>query len=313
MLCLGSLMAHNSFRIISVLILLPLLGHAAGREGVRLRTNSAHNQITVEDSGGYRLLRFNGSMETRMWIANPLRGHFEYTEYFQMPLLWSPRAKRVLMMGLGGGSIVRAYQHDYPGIHVDTVELDPVVAKVAKQFFHVKETAKHKIHFQDGRQFLRLNRRTKYDAIMLDAYTSNQFGTHIPFHLATKEFFALAAEDLTKDGALVFNVIGTYDKWHSDVVGAIYQTLKAVFPHVYHFPASDTRNIVMVATKDTKALTPGTLAEKVQALRKVHPDLPKNFGPRLKRIRSKAPACAKGAGILTDDFAPPGGVLKGKH
>ena len=96
MLRSGLSMAQNYFRIILlafVLLTAPL--DAAGAQGVRFRTTSAHNQITVEDSGGYRLLRFNGSMETRMWIANPLRGHFEYTKYFQMPQLWSPEAKRV--------------------------------------------------------------------------------------------------------------------------------------------------------------------------------------------------------------------------
>ena len=306
-------MARSSYRIILVPLLLSLCGMVEGRDRVRLRTTSAHNQITVEDAGPYRLLRFNGSMETRMWIKNPLLGHFEYTEYFQMPLLWNPKPKRVLMLGLGGGSIVRAYQHYYPDIHIDTIELDPVVAKVAKRFFHVKESLKHKIHFQDGRQFLRLNKKLKYDAILMDAYTSNQFGTHIPFHLATKEFFALAAEDLTQNGTLVFNVIGTYDNWRADVVGSVYQTLKAVFPHVYHFPASDTRNIVMVAVKGSKALTATSMAEKVQVLLKARADLPKNFGPRLKRIRAKAPPSAAAAGVLTDNFAPPGGVLRSKR
>ena len=311
MLCLGPLMAHDCYRLI--LLLLFLCGLAEGRDRVQYRTTSAHNQITVEESGPYRLLRFNGSMETRMWIKNPLWGHFEYTEYFHMPLLWNPKPKRVLMLGLGGGSIVRAYQHYYPDIHMDTIELDPVVAKVAKRFFHVKETPKHKIHFQDGRQFLRLNKKLKYDAILMDAYTSNQFGTHIPFHLATKEFFALAAEDLTQNGTLVFNVIGTYDNWRADVVGSVYKTLKAVFPHVYHFPASDTRNIVMVAVKGSKALTSTSVAEKVQVLLKARPDLPENFGPRLKRIRAKAPPSAAAAGVITDDFAPPGGVLRSKR
>ena len=274
-------MASSCYRLILFALLLSLSGPTEGRDRVLHRTTSAHNQITVEEAGPYLLLRFNGSMETRMWIKNPLRGHFEYTEYFQMPLLWNPKPKRVLMLGLGGGSVVRAYQHYYPDVYMDTVELDPVVAKVAKRYFHVKESSKHKIHFQDGRQFLRLNKNIKYDAILMDAYTSNQFGTHIPFHLATKEFFALAAEDLTQEGVLVFNVIGTYDNWRSDVVGTIYQTLKAVFPQVYHFPASDTRNVVMVAVKGAKRLTPKLVAEKVQALRKARPNLPKTFGPRL--------------------------------
>ncbi|MDP6903803.1 MAG: fused MFS/spermidine synthase [Verrucomicrobiota bacterium] len=311
MLCLGFGMGGKHIKTIGIGLLLASLGLAHAQ--VRLRTTSAHNQISVEDSGGYRLLRFNGSMETRMWIKNPLLGHFEYTEYFQMPLLWEPKPKRVLLMGLGGGSTVRVFQHYYPDIHMDTVELDPVVAKVAKQFFHVKETPKHKIHFQDGRQFLRLNKQLKYDAILMDAYTSNQFGTHIPFHLATKEFFTLAAEDLTKDGALVFNVIGTYDGWRADVVGSIYQTLKAVFPHVYHFPATDTRNIVMLGVKSKTPLTSTSLKNKVKVLQEARPNLPRYFGRRVGRIRAAPPPGANRAGLLTDDFAPPGGLLKSKR
>src|SRR5437870_12449102 len=74
-------------------------------------TFSAYHHIQVVDQGGTRTLSFNGSMETKMSPANPLQGHFEYTEYFQMPWLWIPDLSRVLMVGLGGGSTQRAYQH----------------------------------------------------------------------------------------------------------------------------------------------------------------------------------------------------------
>ena len=281
---------------------------AAGAQ-VRYRTNSAYNQITVEDAGGYRMLRFNGSMETRMWLGNQKYGHFEYTEYFQLPLLWNPNAKRVMIMGLGGGSAQRAFQTYYPDIHVDTVELDPVVAKVAKRYFKVKETAKHKIHIGDGRMFLRLNKKQKYDAIMMDAYASNKYGSHIPFHLATKEFFKLAAEDLTADGVLAYNVIGSYQNFRADIVGSMYQTMKSVFPHVYHFPASDSRNIVIIGIKSKQGLTSASMKAKVDALRRARPKLPKHFGPRLERIRAKAPPSAAKSPVLTDNFAPTNGLL----
>ena len=304
-------MARDLVRKLMALLLSGTVWDAAGQ--VRLRTSSAYNQIVVEDTNGYRLLRFNGSMETRMRLTNPLQGHFEYTEYFQLPLLWAPKAKRVLMMGLGGGSTVRAYQHHYPDVHLDTVELDPKVAQVAAQYFGVKETPKHKLHFRDGRQFLRLNKAHKYDAILMDAYTSNQYGTHIPFHLATKEFFTLAADNLTDDGVLVFNVIGSYTGWRSDIIGSMYATMNSVFPKVYHFPASDTRNIVMLATRDRQGLTSAILRAKVDALRKARPNLPKHFGVRLARIRTTPPASARNARVLTDNFAPPGGLLKSNN
>ena len=55
-------------RLTGVVLLLALVWGVQGQ--VRLRTSSAYNQITVEDAGGYRLLRFNGSMEPRMWSVS---------------------------------------------------------------------------------------------------------------------------------------------------------------------------------------------------------------------------------------------------
>jgi spermidine synthase len=286
-------------------ITVALLFAAVAEGAVRHRSQSAHNQITVEDKGGYRMLRFNGSMETRLLIANPLLGHFEYTDYFQMPLLWNPKAKRVLVMGLGGGSTQRAFQHYFPTVHVDTVELDPTVAKVAKEWFGVKENKTHKIHISDGRGYLRRNKERKYDAIMMDAYSSNTYGSFIPYHLATKEFFQLAAEDLTVNGVLAYNVIGTYNEWRADIVGSMYRTMKTVFPHVYHFPAADSRNIVLVGVKaKTGGLTSATLRARLGLLRRAQPKLPAHFGPRLGRIQANAPLSAAKSPVLTDDHAP---------
>lgn len=288
-----------------IVITVALLFAAVAEGAVRHRSQSAHNQITVEDKGGYRMLRFNGSMETRLLIANPLLGHFEYTDYFQMPLLWNPKPKRVLVMGLGGGSTQRAFQHYFPTVHVDTVELDPTVAKVAKEWFGVKENKTHKIHISDGRGYLRRNKERKYDAIMMDAYSSNTYGSFIPYHLATKEFFQLAAEDLTVNGVLAYNVIGTYNEWRADIVGSMYRTMKTVFPHVYHFPAADSRNIVLVGVKaKTGGLTSATLRARVDLLRRAQPKLPAHFGPRLGRIQANAPLSAAKSPVLTDDHAP---------
>jgi len=286
-------------------ITVALLFAAVAEGAVRHRSQSAHNQITVEDKGGYRMLRFNGSMETRLLIANPLLGHFEYTDYFQMPLLWNPKAKRVLVMGLGGGSTQRAFQHYFPTVHVDTVELDPTVAKVAKEWFGVKENKTHKIHISDGRGYLRRNKERKYEAIMMDAYSSNTYGSFIPYHLATKEFFQLASEDLTANGVLAYNVIGTYNEWRADIVGSMYRTMKTVFPHVYHFPAADSRNIVLVGVKaKSGGLTSATLRARLDLLRRAQPKLPAHFGPRLGRIQANAPLSAAKSPVLTDDHAP---------
>lgn len=279
------------------------------RTQVLFSSNSRYNHITVVNRDNYRVLSFNGSEETRVSLHNGLLGHFEYTEHMQMPLIWTPKAKRMLMIGLGGGSTQRAYNHYYPDIQVDTVELDPMVASVAKRFFGIKESPKLKIHIGDGRVYLKKNKGPEYDIILLDAYTSHRTGSFIPYHLATKEFFTLASKNLNENGVLGYNVIGTYDGWRADNVGSLYQTLKAVFPNVYHFPSAETRNIVFVATKEKAALTTESLRAKYSALLKMHPKLSPNFLKRVQVIRNREPNSARRSPILTDSHTPASGLL----
>lgn len=301
------------WRIISILLAagLPLSAQAATK--TLFAANSKYNYITVVDRGSFRILSFNGSQESKMSVyrGKGHLGHFEYTEFLQMPLVWQPKAKRVLMIGLGGGSTQKAYQLYYPDIHVDVAEIDSMVVGVAAKYFNVKEGPKLKMHVSDGRVFLKKNKE-KYDIILLDAYTSTRTGSSIPYHLATREFFELVTKNLTADGVLAYNVIGTYNGWRADNIGALFTTLKAVFPQVYHFPASESKNIVFVAPKEKAALTTQTLRTKYGALVKARPKLSPNFLKRIQVIRNQAPATAAKSPILLDAYTPASGMLGSK-
>ncbi len=273
---------------------------------------SAYHHIQVVDQGAIRTLSFNGSMETRMSLANPLQGHFEYTEYFQTPWIWNPAMKRVLMVGLGGGSTQRAYQHYYTNLLVDTVELDPVVVNVAKKYFGVTETPKHKIHTDDGRVFLRRTTNT-YDLIIMDAYTTTRYGSSIPPHLTTKEFFSIAGDRLGTNGVLAYNVIGQTRGFRADFVGALYRTMKEVFPQVYLFPANASLNVVLVGTKAPLLFDAARVQREGAALvRNGTVKLPA-FAARMRAFVNVAPATAARSPVLTDDRAPVEGLLGGSE
>jgi len=285
------------------------LGCAFGLRAVVLfDTFSAYHHIQVVDEGGLRALRFNGSMETRMSLANPLQGHFEYTEYFHMPWLWNRDMNRVLMVGLGGGSAQRAYQHYYTNVTVDTAELDPVVVTVAKNYFGVTETPKHKIHINDGRVFLRRTTNT-YDAIIMDAYTTTRYGSSIPPHLTTKEFFAIARDRLTTNGLVAYNLIGQTQGWRADFVGALYRTMKEVFPQVYLFPARESRNVVLIATKSAESFDARRVQREGAALLRTGKIKLPTFTARLRSFVNAPPATADRSPVLTDDRAPVEGLL----
>jgi spermidine synthase len=273
-------------------------------------TTSPYHHIRVVDDHGIRTLYFDNAAESSMSLSNNAGGHFEYTEYFHMPWLWNTQICEVLMIGLGGGSTQHAFEHYYPDVSFRTIEIDPAVARVARDYFTVRESDKQKVEISDGRVFLRRS-RAKYDLIILDAYLSGRYGSSIPQHLATKEFFELARDHLTANGVLVYNVAGTVSGWHSDIVGAMYRTLGVVFPQVYLFPVTTSMNVVLLATcSPVRANLDGVrwrAAQMTQARRITIP----GFRQRVEAFRSAAPANASRCPILTDDFAPVEGLSGG--
>jgi spermidine synthase len=127
--------------------------------------------------------------------------------------------KKVLMLGLGAGSISTYFGRFMPDVSIDVVEIDRRVIEVAKQYFGLRETERVRYLDADGRVFLNRNKGL-YDLILLDAYR----GGFVPFHLLTKEFYALLKERLTPGGVIASNVHDGTKLYHSTV-----KTLGEVF------------------------------------------------------------------------------------
>jgi spermidine synthase len=298
-------------RAICLLILLaPLLSSA--QSVVLFDRISAYHHIQVYDENGKRMLSFNGSRETTMSLTNPLAGHFEYTEYFQMPWLWNHDIKRVLMVGLGGGSTQRAYQHYYTNVMVDTAEIDPVVVEVAKKYFTVQETPRLKIHTNDGRVFLRQTTNI-YDVILMDAYSTTRYGSSLPRQLVTKEFFTLASRHLTTNGILAYNVIGQIQGFRATLIGAMYRTLSEVFPRVYMFPSVESQNIVFVATKSADPFTAARAKQEARQLISSGTVTLPTYLLRVQSFMDEHPPTAGTSPLLTDDYAPIDSLLQGSQ
>jgi len=295
-------------RIHGIVVLMGLVCGPASRSAIVFEMTSPYHHIRVIDERGIRTLSFDGSMETRMSLLDSSRGHFEYTEYFHMPWLWNESITNVLMIGLGGGSTQRAFQRHHPGVMVDTIEIDPSVYQVAQRFFQLKESPTLKVHIADGRVYLRRSDR-KYDLIIMDAYTAGRYGSFIPYHLVTEEFFRLGSEHLTTNGVMVYNVIGTLQGWRADILGAVYKTMKAVFPQVYLFPSTESQNVVLVGTKSAPMATFNVLHQRATNLISRKRITVPSFRTRLNALRTNAPPSSHRSPILTDDYAPVDGLL----
>lgn len=267
--------------------------------------------IQVHDLAGVRTLAFDGSEETIMRLNDPIHSGFEYLNFFHAPFAINGSITRVLMVGLGGGSAAKQFQTYYPDVQLDIVELDPVVVDVARQYFQFTPGPNTRIHTMDGRQFLK-GTKAKYDLILMDAYTSNPYGSFIPFHLATTEFFALAKSRLTPGGLLGYNVIGQLNGWRKNILGSVFKTMEGSFETVYMFPASSSRNVVLIADTGMTQYTKTALTNSAKALvargRAPMPGYTAMF-TKVYDPESR-PAAYKSSPVLTDDYAPVDGLLK---
>jgi spermidine synthase len=127
--------------------------------------------------------------------------------------------------------------------------------------------------------------------------------------LASQEFFTLAAERLNTNGVLTYNAIGTLQGYQAGLIAALYKTMQSVFPQVYLFPARESLNVVLVATKASERYDAPRLVREGQArVRAGKVRLP-TFAQRLAAFVDLPPATAARAPLLRDDYAPVEGLL----
>ena len=223
-------------------------------------------------------------------LSDPDDLPIKYTQVMTLGVVYPPAPKKILMIGLGGGSISSYLGRFLPEAQIDTVEIDPGVITAAKKFFGMKETARVRYLEGDGRVFL--NRRKElYDLILVDAF----HGGYVPFHLLTEEFYALVKQRLAPAGAAVFNVHDGTKHYASTL-----QTLRSVFPGVHLYPSGEGEMITVVTAE--AAPNEATLASRAKALQERYRfrfELPALLARRTEKSGATQPG-----ELLTDDFAP---------
>ena len=213
--------------------------------------HSPYHRLRVTEDGSIRVLRFEHNPQSSMMLDDPYETDFEYPGYFHLALAVKPEATRTLVIGLGGGSVVKRMWRDYPNMQLDVVELDAAVVKIAHKFFSLPKDERIRVIVGDGRRFLSLAEET-YDVIIVDAFDDDT----VPRQLITEEFIRLARERLAPDGVLAYNFIGTVSGDRSRPFRSLYRTARNVFRQVWVFPVTPNdwlvltpqRNIILLAT-----------------------------------------------------------------
>jgi len=210
---------------------------------VLAQEESLYHTTFITEEDGLRCLRFSLVLPGRQSCVdpqNPQKLIFENNRLMLGALYLQPQPKRILMIGLGGGSLPTALRHLFPQAMIESVEIDPVVAKLAEQYFFYRPDDHQKITIADGRVFIKraAEKGTRYDLVLLDAYNKN----YIPEHMLTKEFLQEVKTIMAAGGVLAANTAAS---------GALYPAESATYAAVFgRFYNLKPKIRVIIAARD---------------------------------------------------------------
>lgn len=290
----GTLVIYTVVLLLTYLTLLPSV-----QAKVIHKERSLYRNILVEDKAGLRCLRFNvkskKSNQSCFALDEPERLVFNYTKLMFSGLLLQPNPKRILIIGLGGGTMSNTLHQLFPSSEIDNVELDEAVIKVARDYFSFFENDQVRSIAKDGRIFIKRAalKKQQYDWIILDAFN----GDYIPEHLLTKEFLEEAKSLLSPQGILSANTFSNSKLYNYESA-----TYSKVFGEFYSVNNRSNENRIIVASNQP-------LPAKTSLLNKAHAlsSILLPFGVDMVRVHSSISTeqdWPMNTPILTDQFAP---------
>ncbi|MGE5470896.1 MAG: fused MFS/spermidine synthase [Bacteroidota bacterium] len=197
----------------------------------------------VIDDGKSRFLYFNVRlMQSEMSLKAPNDLAIRYTQKMMAFLLFQPRPKRIVLIGLGGGSLIKFCYYRLPGTQLTAIELDPEVIAFRDTFLLPPDDGRLQVLQADGAEYLEQVAKG-IDVLLVDAFDKTGFAPS----LANREFFENAYAKLAGNGVLVINLAGEKETY----AGLIGEAMHVFDDQVIVVSVPDDGNHVLYAFKET--------------------------------------------------------------
>ena len=199
--------------------------------------------VYISEKFGVRSLHIGSdTIQSSMRIAKPFDLELAYTRSMMAFLLFQDRPQRVLLVGLGGGSLAKFIRARMPWVIIEVVEVNPRVLTVARRYFHVPENDERlTVILGDGAEHVRCA-GPPFDVLAVDGYDGE---SHVE-ELSDTAFYAACHRRLAPGGMLVVNLWGG-DRAFNDTL----QRIEQAFPAgTLCLPAEKPGNIIVFGFRD---------------------------------------------------------------
>lgn len=250
-----------------------------------LRLNKAHvpvrGDIGIIEMDGMRTLHLGTPIsQSSMHIDRPFELVHSYRRALMSFLLFAPRARDVLAIGLGGGSVPKFIHRFAPGIRTRVVEIDADVIAVARSHFEVPaDDDRLQVIHGDGAEYLR-DHAGSADALLLDIFD----GLGTPQNLYSQQFFDDCLRALTGSGPALIHL------WSFDAQFALFveRISRSFEGRVLKMPIGDTDSTIVVGLPAGGGEPAwATLAERAALLETAYGI---EFGTMVEDLRSANPS-----------------------
>ncbi len=236
--------------------------------------------VAVSEQDGLRSLHLGDNMtQSTMRIAAPNDLELIYTQCMMSFLLFRPVPDNILIIGLGGGSLVKFIYHQMPQTKITAIELNQQVITVAQKFFELpKEDERFEVILADGGTYI-TNNPPGADIVIVDGFDDD---CQIP-SLCSEDFYNQARQVLNKDGVLIVNLLSR-DKYLNKYLRRIESCFNG---HVTAMLSEVRGNLIVFAFKNSPSkLAWKTLRNHAKTLEKEYALPFPDFVTKLKKYQS---------------------------
>lgn len=211
----------------------------------------------VIDDGYARTLYFSlHYAQSAMRLKRPYDLELRYTRKMMGFLLFRPMPARILMFGLGGGSLAKYCYRRLPAADIRVVEVDPRVLAFREQFSIPPDDARFRVILGDAADYI-AERPPTADVIMMDAFDRHGFPDSVSCHA----FYAGVRATLSEQGLMVANLAGEEAPRQAHLA-----MIREVFgPHTLVLPIANDDNDVVFAFRDPDFVADWAVVERQAA------------------------------------------------
>lgn len=199
----------------------------------------------VRTAGQSRRLYTDGVFHSQFHPSRATAGGI--WDLLMLPALFYPpnKVQRVLVLGVGGGAVIRQLHRYIEPMEIVGVELNPVHLEVAQRFFGVDKSMAQ-LHQADAIQWVRDYDGPRFDMIIEDLFGEEQ-GEPVRAISADINWCHCLGKLLTREGMLVLNFIDRPEMRHSECLSR--QNLSRNFKSAFQLTLPMYENVIVALLK----------------------------------------------------------------